>query len=64
MPPAKYKHINTILSTDSDNKIVIFCTLWEVVALPITRKVIRVIKYKEGLDTYDQGTIFSPFKFE
>ncbi len=40
---------------------VVFCTTWEIVALPITRKVIKVIKHKEGLDTYDEGTNFSPF---
>ncbi len=40
---------------------VLFCTIWEVLALPITRKVIRVIKEKEGLDTYDEGTNFNPF---
>jgi uncharacterized PurR-regulated membrane protein YhhQ (DUF165 family) len=41
---------------------VIFCTLWEVIALPITHRVIKVIKEKEGLDTYDHGTSFNPFK--
>lgn len=40
---------------------VAFCTLWEVLALPITRKVIKTIKHKEGLDTYDVGTNFNPF---
>lgn len=40
---------------------VIFCTTWEIIALPITRKAIRVIKQKEGLDTYDIGTNFNPF---
>lgn len=40
---------------------VIFCTVWEVVALPVTKWVIRVVKRKEGLDTYDQGTNFNPF---
>lgn len=43
---------------------VIFCTVWEIIALPITQKVIRIIKNKEGLDTYDRGTNFSPFKFK
>lgn len=41
---------------------VIFCTLWEVAALPITRKVIKVVKEKEGIDTYDVGTDFNPLK--
>lgn len=40
---------------------VAFCTLWEVLALPVTRYVIRVVKEKEGLDTYDHGTNFNPF---
>jgi len=40
---------------------VIFCTAWEIIALPITRKAIRVIKREEGLDTYDKGTNFNPF---
>lgn len=43
---------------------VVFCTVWEVVALPITRKVIKVIKHKEGLDTYDYGTSFNPFNLK
>lgn len=43
---------------------VIFCTLWEVFALPITQKVIKIIKEKEGLDTYDHGTSFNPFRFK
>lgn len=41
---------------------VIFCTVWEVLALPITKRVIRIIKRKEGLNTYDHGTEFNPFK--
>ena len=40
---------------------VTFCTLWETLALPITYRVIKMIKKKEGLDTYDTGTDFSPF---
>jgi uncharacterized integral membrane protein (TIGR00697 family) len=40
---------------------VIFCTTWEVLALPLTRRVIKFVKHKEGLDTYDHGTNFSPF---
>lgn len=41
---------------------VLFCTLWEMLAIPITRKVIRIIKEHEGIDTYDKGTDFNPFK--
>lgn len=40
---------------------VLFCTIWEVLALPITRRVIKIVKQKEGLDTYDHGTNFNPF---
>lgn len=40
---------------------VVFCTAWEIIALPITQKVIKIIKRKEGLDTYDRGTNFNPF---
>jgi uncharacterized integral membrane protein (TIGR00697 family) len=41
--------------------VVLFCTLWEIIMLPVTKKIIRYIKYKEGLDTYDVGTNFNPF---
>lgn len=40
---------------------VVFCTVWEIIALPFTQKVIKIIKQKEWLDTYDHGTKFSPF---
>jgi queuosine precursor transporter len=40
---------------------VAFCTIVEVLFLPITRQVIAFLKHKEGLDTYDRGTNFSPF---
>jgi uncharacterized PurR-regulated membrane protein YhhQ (DUF165 family) len=40
---------------------VVFCTGWEIIALPITKRVIKIIKHKEGLDTYDYGTQFNPF---
>lgn len=43
---------------------VIFCTFWEIIALPLTQKVIKIIKQKEGLDTYDHGTRFSPFSLK
>ena len=41
---------------------VIFCTLVEIIMLPITKRVISWIKEKEGIDTYDHGTNFNPFK--
>ncbi|MDB5259876.1 MAG: hypothetical protein JWN37_107 [Candidatus Nomurabacteria bacterium] len=40
---------------------VVFCTAWEIIALPVTHRVIKFIKHKEGLDTYDRGTNFNPF---
>lgn len=43
---------------------IIFCTTWEIIALPITRLVIKIIKRKEGLDTYDRGTNFNPFSLK
>ncbi|MEK7639323.1 MAG: queuosine precursor transporter [Patescibacteria group bacterium] len=41
---------------------VTFCTLWEVAALPVTRKVIKAVKEREGIDTYDIGTDFNPLR--
>lgn len=43
---------------------IIFCTVWEMIALPITYKVIKLIKYAEGLDTYDHGTKLNPFSIK
>ncbi len=43
---------------------VVFCTAWEIIALPVTQWAIRTIKHKEGLDTYDHGTNFNPFSFK
>ncbi len=42
----------------------IFATTWEIIALPLTYRVIRYIKHKEGLDTYDRGTNFNPFSLK
>lgn len=42
---------------------VILCTAWEILALPVTKVVIRFIKHKEGVDAYDHGTNFNPFVF-
>ncbi len=39
-----------------------FCTFVEFVMLPLTKKIIRHIKEKEGIDTYDHGANFNPFK--
>jgi uncharacterized integral membrane protein (TIGR00697 family) len=43
---------------------VVFCTAWEVIALPVTQWAIQTIKRKEGLDAYDHGTNFNPFSFK
>jgi uncharacterized integral membrane protein (TIGR00697 family) len=45
------------------NAIIIGVT-WEIVALPITKLVIKKIKIEEGLDTYDRGTNFNPFSIK
>lgn len=44
--------------------VVLFCTIWEIIMLPLTKKIIKYIKQKEGLDTYDVGTNFNPFSSE
>ncbi|MBI4129045.1 MAG: queuosine precursor transporter [Parcubacteria group bacterium] len=41
---------------------VAFCTTWETIMLPITYRVIAYLKCMEGLDTYDRGTDFNPFR--
>lgn len=43
---------------------IIFCTVWEMLALPITKKLIVYIKYYEGVDTYDKGTQMHPFSLK
>lgn len=43
---------------------IVVCVSWEIVASPITHKVIRKIKQIEGMDTYDHGTNFNPFHFK
>jgi uncharacterized integral membrane protein (TIGR00697 family) len=43
---------------------VLFCTIWEVIALPVTRRVIAFVKNREGIDTYDYDTRFSPFSLK
>ena len=41
---------------------VLFCTFVEMAMIPVTKRVIKYIKEKEGIDTYDIGTNFNPFK--
>ena len=36
--------------------------LWEVVLTPVTYRVIAAFKRAEGIDVYDRGTDFNPFK--
>lgn len=49
---------NLILST------VLFCTLWEFIAMPVTYRITNYIKKKEGLDIYDKNTDFNPFSLK
>lgn len=37
-------------------------TLYEVVILPVTRKVVKMLKDKEQMDTFDRGISYNPFK--
>ncbi len=55
---ASHELIPIILSS------VAFCTLWEMCMLPLTTRIIRYVKFKEGLDAYDHGTNFSPFSWK
>lgn len=41
---------------------VLVATLIEVIMLPITKRIVKFLKEKEGIDTYDVGTNFNPFK--
>ncbi|MBQ0044935.1 MAG: queuosine precursor transporter [Bacteroidales bacterium] len=41
---------------------VVVKTLFEVVILPLTTIVVRKLKAFEGIDTYDQGISYNPFK--
>lgn len=49
---------NLILST------VLFCTIWEFIAMPVTYKVTAFLKKAEGLDIYDRDTDFNPFHLQ
>ena len=35
---------------------------WEVILTPVTYAVVGFLKRREGVDVYDRGTNFSPFK--
>ncbi len=49
---------NLIFST------VLFCTVWEFLATPITYKITNFLKKAEGLDIYDRNTDFNPFSLK
>lgn len=42
----------------------IFKVLYEAAVTPITYAVVRWVKRKEGIDYYDTGTNFTPFRFD
>lgn len=44
--------------------IYVFKVLYEILATPITYKVINFLKKSEGVDYYDKGTNFTPFKLD
>ena len=39
-------------------------TLYEVIALPITTRVVRYMKRREGIDTYDNNVSYNPFNLK
>ena len=39
-----------------------FKTMYEVIALPVTYRIINFLKKKEGIDTYDRKTDFNPLE--
>lgn len=41
---------------------VVVKTLYEVVILPVTARVVRMVKQHEGIDTYDRGISYNPFR--
>jgi len=40
----------------------IFKVVYEILATPLTYLIVDFLKDKEGIDTFDRGTNFSPFK--
>lgn len=43
--------------------IYLFKVLYEIIATPLTYFIVNRLKRAEGIDVYDNGTNFSPFKF-
>ena len=39
-------------------------TLYEVIALPVTVRVVRYVKRHEGMDNYDTNISYNPFKLK
>ena len=39
-------------------------TLYEVIALPLTTRVVRYVKRREGIDTYDDNVSYNPFNLK
>jgi uncharacterized integral membrane protein (TIGR00697 family) len=44
--------------------IYVFKVLYEIIATPLTYKIIHFLKKSEGVDYYDRGTNFTPFRLE
>ena len=44
--------------------IYVFKVLYEIIATPLTYRVIHFLKKSEGVDYYDRGTNFTPFRLE
>lgn len=42
----------------------LFKTTWEAVMYPVTARVVNFLKRAEGVDVYDRGTDFNPFKLK
>ena len=43
--------------------VTVFKTIYEIVAAPLTYRVINYVKRQESLDIYDRDTAFSPFRW-
>jgi len=43
---------------------IVFKVMYEVVMLPITTRIIRYLKKKDGVDHYDFDTKFNPFSLK
>ena len=41
-----------------------FKVLYEIVILPVTSAVVRGVKRHEGIDVFDEGISYNPFRFK